>query len=53
MKRLSILNGLLAATLSFSSQAQQPAAPAPWQQGMTPDQATSRSEEHTSELQSH
>jgi glucose/arabinose dehydrogenase len=41
MKRLSILNGLLAATLSFSSQAQQPAAPAPWQQGMTPDQATS------------
>ena len=41
MKRLSLLGGLLAATLSLTGQAQQPAAPAPWQQGMTPEQATS------------
>ena len=41
MKRFSLLGGLLAATLSLTGQAQQPAAPAPWQQGMTPEQATS------------
>ena len=43
MKRFHILSGLLMASLGLSSQAQQPAAPAPWQQGMTAEQAIRQS----------